>query len=68
MLVKELIVQLEKTNPNFEVILSKDAEGNGYSPLSSVETNLTYLADNTWSGEVIEDHESDNCIVLWPVN
>ena len=32
------------------VILSKDAEGNGFSPLVEAETAM-YAADSTWSGE-----------------
>lgn len=35
------------------VILQKDAEGNGYSPLADVEgRNNVYVPDSTWSGEV----------------
>ena len=35
------------------VIVQKDSEGNGYSPLSAVDAeNCAYLADSTWSGEV----------------
>jgi hypothetical protein len=32
------------------VVLEKDAEGNGYSPLASAGEAL-YVADSTWSGE-----------------
>lgn len=32
------------------VILAKDAEGNGHSPLVEAE-HAMYLADSTWSGE-----------------
>ena len=32
------------------VILQKDAEGNGYSPLYSVD-RAQYAPDSTWSGE-----------------
>lgn len=32
------------------VVLQKDAEGNGYSPLSGGEEAM-YLAHSTWSGE-----------------
>jgi hypothetical protein len=33
------------------VVMSKDAEGNGYSPLAVAEEAM-YLAETTWSGEV----------------
>jgi hypothetical protein len=49
--VKELIELLQKENPEELVILQKDGEGNGYSPLCAVET-CAYTADSTWSGEV----------------
>lgn len=32
------------------VVLAKDGEGNGYSPLAEAEEAM-YLADSTWSGE-----------------
>jgi hypothetical protein len=32
------------------VVLAKDAEGNGHSPLVEVE-HAMYLAESTWSGE-----------------
>ncbi len=34
-----------------KVILQKDAEGNGYSPLADADVAM-YEADSTWSGEV----------------
>lgn len=34
MKVKKLIELLQKVDPNREVIVASDAEGNGYSPLS----------------------------------
>lgn len=57
------------------VILQKDSEGNGYSPLSKVEPDLQYEADSTWSGYVYDGRlpHSDGargvaCLVLVPVN
>lgn len=44
---------LEGVPDDMPVILQKDAEGNGYSPLSSVDvTGYVYEPDTTWSGEV----------------
>jgi hypothetical protein len=34
-----------------KVILQKDAEGNGFSPLADASEEM-YSADSTWSGEV----------------
>ena len=52
--VGQLIEELKKLDPTQLVILQKDAEGNGYSPLAGADgDNLGYTPDDsTWSGEV----------------
>lgn len=50
--VKELIERLQSVDENLIVIIQKDSEGNGYSPLSSIDDECVYEADSTWSGEV----------------
>ena len=50
MKVKELIELLQKLDQEALVIMSKDAEGNSFSPLDEVETCL-YQPDSTWSGD-----------------
>ena len=84
MTVKELIAELKKHDPDRLVILQKDAEGNGFSPLEDVSTGA-YLADSTWGGEIYleeltpeleaEGYSSDDVaedgrksVVLCPVN
>jgi len=71
MKVKELIALLQKEDPEREVILQKDAGGNGHSPLSDLWT-ATYVPDSTWSGEVYPDSETDEdnkkALILTPVN
>ena len=52
MKVKELIAALVAADPDAEVILQKDAEGNGYSPLHVCDDNAVYVPDSTWSGDV----------------
>ena len=52
MKVRDLIVELSALDSDAEVILQKDAEGNGYSPLHCVDGNAVYVADSTWSGDV----------------
>ena len=52
------------------VILEKDAEGSGYSPLFGAREG-SYLADSTWSGEIVspDDYpDAPRVIVLGPVN
>ncbi len=34
-----------------KVVMSKDAEGNGFSPLADASEGM-YAADSTWSGEI----------------
>ena len=52
MKVSELIEQLQTMDPDSEVILQKDAEGNGYSPLEGADENCVYIAETTWYGNV----------------
>lgn len=50
--VKKLIKQLQAIEDQDRVVvMSKDGEGNGYSPLADFY-EAAYLADSTWSGEV----------------
>jgi hypothetical protein len=57
MKVKDLLAVLAELDPEAELILQKDAEGNGYSPLAGAEANQIYLPATTWSGEVYFDHQ-----------
>lgn len=69
MTVSQLIEQLQKLDPNFDVIISVDSEGNNYSPLADI-TVARYNATTPWYGE-IEDFEEGNLpnsIVFFPVN
>lgn len=54
MKVKKLIEELQKCNPDLEVILQSDAEGNGYSPLYSLDDNCVYEKETNWSGFVYD--------------
>jgi len=64
MKVRELIEELSCMDFEAEVVLQKDAEGNGYSPLSGVDHDCVYVAENTWSGEVysLDNTADDNCM------
>ena len=59
MKVRELIDLLAKMNPERVVVLQKDAEGNGYSPLRGADDNARYLARCTWDGEVKRETLTD---------
>lgn len=52
MIVSELMDRLAELPEDAEVILQKDAEGNGYSPLYEVDGKAVYVAETTWSGTV----------------
>ena len=81
MKVKTLIAMLKRMDPERVVILQKDAEGNGYSPLRGADDNALYAAESTWSGEVGRERLSKRereegyelghgkrAVVLYPVN
>lgn len=81
--VKELIDILLEEDQSRIVVMSRDGEGNGYSPLAAVET-AAYEWDRPWCGEIgierseelpdgycEEDYAPEDavpCVVLWPVN
>lgn len=83
MTVAELIELLKTVEQDRIVVMSKDSEGNGYSPLSGIFT-AAYGAESTWSGEIgLEKLTEDDikqgyseedviegvpCIVLQPTN
>ena len=74
MKVKELILELQTVDPELLVILQKDAEGNGYSPLRGVDL-VHYEAENTYSGQAygLDDPDApaeicEHAIVLHPIN
>jgi len=69
MTVEELILELKTLPQDLIVIMSKDAEGNRYSPI--VETDVAYYeADSTWSGERVESPGDGvvEAVFLWPTN
>jgi hypothetical protein len=50
MTVADLQAALATLPSNTLVVLAKDGEGNGFSPLTEAQ-NALYAADSTWSGE-----------------
>lgn len=43
---------IEHLPDDMEIIIQKDSEGNGFSPLSEVDDNCIYIPDSTLSGDV----------------
>ena len=54
MLVKELIEILQEFDPDAQIIIAKDPEGNEYSPGWSYFSGY-YIPDTTYSGYVYDD-------------
>jgi hypothetical protein len=52
MTVKELKEAIVNLPDEMEVVLQKDAEGNGYSPLSGADPDAVYISETTWYGDV----------------
>jgi len=61
MKLKKLLQVLNKLPKEYldcEVIIQKDSEGNGYSPLKGADENCVYIPENTWSGSVVGTKDS----------
>lgn len=76
MTVAQLREALADLPDDMPVVMSKDAEGNGFSPLDGTGRSH-YYPESTWSGDCIgiDDHEGleeygpgQLVIVLWPTN
>ena len=63
MKVKDLIKTLQSADPDTEVIIQADSEGNGYSPCAGAELAI-YVPDSSWGGEVynLDSNASNNCL------
>lgn len=52
MTVKELKEAIENLPDEMEVVLQKDSEGNGYSPLAGTDSDAVYIYETIWYGDV----------------
>lgn len=83
MKIKELIEYLQGIEDQDRiVIMSKDGEGNAYSPFCGDHSVGWYEPESTWSGDVHSEEDiqdgfgidengnpvGEPCIVLWPIN
>lgn len=77
MTVRSLILALQSVpDQDAIIVLQKDGEGNGYSPLAAEDGDALYVdryhADSPCSGDVYHGDDSDApeggvpCVVLWP--
>lgn len=78
--VKEMIQYLQELPQDSVVIMSKDAEGNGFSPWCGEHSEGKYEPCPAWAGEfhTQEDWEEEGedfyecdghkCVVLWPIS
>lgn len=69
MKVHELIAALQNVDANFEVILQKDSEGNGYLPICGVDDECVYNLNDREVYSLAEDESSEfpRCVVLFPI-
>lgn len=75
MKVKDLKELLSDIDDNLEVVLSCDAEGNKYSPLSDYCIGM-YEPETTWCGDFYSQEDAEECgfdynensLIFWPVN
>lgn len=67
--VKQLKEAIANLPDDMEVILQKDSEGNGYSPLKNVDPEAIYFPHTTWYGDVYSlhwsSHDADMSVAEW---
>jgi len=67
MTVAELRKALGAFPDDLQVVASKDAEGNGFSPVEELLSGH-YEPDSTYSGEFNDEDGVHNAVCIWPVN
>jgi hypothetical protein len=71
----ELRKALEDVPDERLVVLARDEEGNGFSPLAEVVSTERYFAETTYFGEIVHPDDYGEmgddyvlAVVLWPLN
>lgn len=60
MTIKELKEVIKNLPDNMEIIMQRDSEGNGHSPLGGVDSNSVYEAQSKWDGYAYSlEHDKD---------
>lgn len=60
--VGELKEILKDLDDDMELIVQKDSEGNGYSPLSGADPESVYVPCSAWSGDVYDlEWDAEDC-------
>ena len=67
MTVGELKIALEGVDESMLLIVAKDAEGNGFSPLYEIEFDH-YKATSPHAGEIGTCPQDPVAVYLWPTN
>jgi hypothetical protein len=72
----ELLTQLLPNHADNLVVMSKDGEGNSFSPLHE-PSHALYVAESSWSGEIYDEDDAEElkelgggepALVFWPTN
>lgn len=50
--MKQLKEVIKNLPDDMEIIMQKDAEGNGYSPLEGIDSDCVYVPESSYSGSV----------------
>lgn len=76
MLVKTLIEELQKCNPDDIVVLLSDEEGNGYGELDGISVEYAFEngeigirrgdSDSETDEDDLASEDAKPCVVLWP--
>lgn len=71
--VKELMEMLQQADEEMTVVLQRDSEGNGYSPLEYTWDGI-YVPETRWIGEIVDlddpqnDGDAERVFILAPMN
>ena len=72
MKVSELIEALQECDPELEIVMCAQPGGDPNSSPVCEATEMLYLADSTWAGNVYDEEDGSElegvvpAIVLWP--
>lgn len=57
-----LIEQLKMYDPEMDIVIQKDSEGNGFSPMAGADPNGVYVAESAYGGQVFDaEWSADDC-------